>query len=231
MARGLSGEVRQTHWEPMVTTAASAGPFTRIGEGAGPPGRPTVARVADDYVWRVLRQFDEGHLRSRLMQAGLYLLAYELVRLAIVDEVKGFFCEEMDDDFRPVPSPEFINVVRGGGIKSEYDGCIEWLIQAGVLSESHRADIERLRDERHRVAHKPLGLIVDPDFGLDVDLLHRAAEVLERVGRFFGQVAVDADAAFDGVEVDPERIDSGLSLVYSHLLRVVNEQPHGQRST
>lgn len=70
--------------------------------------------------------------------------------------------------------------------------------------KKNRGAIDRLREERHRVAHEVLGLIVDPNFDLDVQALYGAADVLNRIGSFFGRLNLDANPEFDGVEIDPD---------------------------
>lgn len=177
----------------------------------------------DDFADRLARQLQHHNTRKLLIQASLFLLAHELVKSAVVDDVKGFLCRELDAEFQPIASDEYHAGVLHHGRKQAFSGSVDWLVTAGALTAEHRATIDRLQEERHRVAHGVLGLIVDPNFDLDLEPLVGAAEVLKRTGRFFGQLHVDADPAFDGVEVDPETVESGKSLIYSYVLEAVDD--------
>lgn len=177
----------------------------------------------DDVVERLARQLQHDTTRNLLTQAGLFLLAHELVKSAVVDDVKRFLSWEVDSDFQGIASEEYQAEVLDHGDKRPFVGSVDWLVKAGALTEEHRLVIDRLQAERHRVAHEVLGLIVDPNFDLDLQTLVGAADVLKRIGSFFGQLNIASDPAFDNVEVDPETIESGTSVVYSYVLAAVED--------
>jgi hypothetical protein len=181
----------------------------------------------DEYVERLRQHLDYEHTRTLLMQAGLLLLAKDLVTSAVVGDVKGFFCDEMDANLEPLASDEYRTVVLDHGRKKDYRGCLDWLVAAEVLTDEHLATISLLKKERDRVAHEALGLVFDPDFALDPRPILGGAEVLRVIGRFFGRLNAAADPAFDHVEIAEADIQSGKSIAYSQALSAMGDMFSG----
>lgn len=178
----------------------------------------------NEYTTRLRQQMTHEHTRNLLMQAGLLLLAKDLVSSAIVDDVKSFFCIKMDANFKPLASDEYVATVLDHGRKqNEFVACLDWLVGAGVLTDEHCETVGLLKQERDRVAHQALGLIVDPDFELDVRPVVGAADVLQRIGLYFGRLHVDADPAYDHLDIADDDITSGKSVAYSYVLAAVGD--------
>lgn len=179
--------------------------------------------MEDDYQRRLRHHLTHEHARNLLMEAGLLLLAKDLVTSAVVDDVKSFFCDDMDENLRPIASDTYMAEVRDHGRKQEFAGSVDWLVSAGVLTDEHLATIEQLQFERNRVAHEALALLVDPEFNLDRRPLLGAAEVLRAIGVFFGRLHVDADAQYDRQEIADEDIQSGKSVAYAYALSATGD--------
>ena len=172
----------------------------------------------DEYAQRLWRHLHHDNTRRVLTQAGLYLLTHELVKDAVIEDVKRFFSWEFDDDRRPKVSDDYHRDVRAGGAKPAFEGSVDWLVERGALDQSQRAVLGALQDERNRVAHHALALVVDPSFNLNVAPLVGAADILKRIGYFFGQIQASTDPSYDGVDLGPDDVESGKSVVYSMVL-------------
>lgn len=155
--------------------------------------------------------------RQLLQLAGLYMVAYELVKTVIPENVKGFFVHGFEDGAFTY-SPKWAEILTRQ--KHELDACLDWLLEHEVLDEADVASVAVLRDERNRVGHDFPVILVDPTKRLNLDVLISARVVLKKVAVFFGSIAADADPEFDGSEVDYDDIESMSSMLYFELLRI-----------
>lgn len=166
----------------------------------------------------LLRHIAPGMTRQLLAIAGAYLVAYELVKSNVIDGVRGFYTFGWNKESGFVISDEYREDVRNRS-DHELDACLSWLVDREALSVGEAASVHRLRDERNKVAHEVAELLVEPNFALDLQPLLDAHTVLKRLAVFFGGIDVDTDPAYDGQEVDRDSIESGVSLLYAHLLQ------------
>jgi len=155
--------------------------------------------------------------RRLLTLVGLYLVAYELVNSGVIDGVRGFFSHDWEAARGWIVDEQYRRDVTAG-YKTELDGCINWLTEANAITPADADAIQRLRNERNRVAHEINAVIVDPSFRIDREPLIAAADVLKHLAIFFGGITIDTDEQFDGQDVDREGIESGSTLVFSHVL-------------
>lgn len=158
--------------------------------------------------------------KSLLAAAGLYVVAYELVKTHVVDQVRSFFSFEWTAEDGWIADETYATRVRSRS-KHELDACLDWLVEAEAITEGGRQSIARLRKSRNEVAHKLWTFLVDPAFDLDPQPLLDTREVLRDLGRFFGRIEVEADPQWEGVDVDFDSIQSGVSVVYEHFLEQV----------
>lgn len=156
--------------------------------------------------------------RRLLAIAGVYLVGYELVKATVVEQVQGFFMTGWSEESGFVIDEAYGRDVVAGH-KHELDGCLAWLVRADVLSLEEAASVGRLRDARNRIAHEMTDLLVEPRYELDLQAAIAARVVLKRLAVFFGGIDVDTDPYVDDAEVDYEGIESGVSLLYAHLLQ------------
>ena len=87
--------------------------------------------------------------RRLLGLAGLYLVAYELVKSGVVDGVRGFFSFDWEADRGWILDERYRRDVTAGHPK-ELDGCLSWLIKMDAISAGDADAVRRLRDERNR---------------------------------------------------------------------------------
>lgn len=137
---------------------------------------------------------------------------------AVVGGVRGFFTFRLEAGEAVVDDSFNAQVMSLSPY--ELEACVRWLVQADALDAGDAESVQRLRRERNRVAHEIGSVVLDPSFALDTNALVDAQRVLKRLAVFFGGIEVAIDPQYDDpdVEVDIEGIESGLSVLYGHLL-------------
>jgi hypothetical protein len=171
----------------------------------------------------ILRHIAPDMSRQLLTIAGVYLVAYELVKSTVIDQVQGFYTFAWNKTSGPLVDESYREQVAGRS-KHELDACLSWLVEQDALSDDEAASVHRLRDERNRIAHEVATLLVEPTFPLDLQPLIDARVVLKRLAVFFGGIEVDINPDYDRQDVDREGIESGVSVLYSHLLQAAFQE-------
>lgn len=175
--------------------------------------------AASEFEESLRQRLSVGGVLSNLVRASAVITAYELLKEQIVGEVKSFFTYEwhrVDGQPIGVESEEYRERIVSRPM-NKVSASLEWLVEAQAITQSELEVVERLQAERHRMAHEIGQLLIDPNVKPDDDLVRQAAGVSRSLARFWGSVTVDTDPAFDGTDVDYDKIESGISLLLGYL--------------
>lgn len=173
---------------------------------------------------RLQEKIQPENVATALVRAGTLLTGYELVKTAIVDEVKGFFVQGSNEDGM-LYSPGYQRDVLSLG-KNTFEASVKWLIQMEALTQNQADSLEVIRTHRNELAHELARFVVDPDANVSVDRLTDLQGIMRSLDRFWGGITVDTNPDFDGVDVDRGSIVSGSGLLLAYLLQIagVEEQ-------
>lgn len=170
---------------------------------------------------RLEQKLSPERITANLQHAAMYLVAYELLRRAIVDEVKGFYMVGFSGEQWRYDEDGYEAAVLSRH-KKVYEASCLWLATQGVFEKEDVAELQRIREHRDRVAHELPSLMVDPAFDVDLSLLLRVRHYLGLVGRFWGSLNASLS------EIPPDEIDcDGIvpmsMLLLDHILSVTVE--------
>lgn len=185
--------------------------------------------VDDAYAKRLQDKIRPENVVAALVRAGALLTGHELVKTAIVDEVKGFFLQGFDEDGM-IYSKDYENGVLTLG-RNPFDASVKWLIQMGGLTPDQADALEAIRSHRHEIAHEFARFIVDPDADVSIDRLTELQGVMRSLDRFWGGISVDTNPDFDGVDVDRDIIVSGSGALLEYLLQIAGVEASPDIST
>ena len=156
-----------------------------------------------------------GHVvRRNLARAGLVLATHEFAKAQVVDGVRDFFV------FPDRGNDRYKVHVLDRAPDSTFEASCLWLREMGALRDGDYELLKALQHHRHAVAHELVTYVTDPDAEVDIELVRSVAEVLRRLGQFWGRIVVDTNGDFDGVEVADDDIRSGASIFVEFLLNV-----------
>ena len=172
----------------------------------------------DAYAKRLQDKIQPENVATALVRAGAFLTGYELVKTAIVDEVKGFFVQGFDQD-RLIPSKDYERKVLPLG-RNVFEASVNWLVQMEALTQGQADSLDSIRSHRHELAHELARFIVDPDADVSVDRLTELQGFMRSLDRFWGGINVDTDPDFAGVDVDRDDIVSGSGALLTYLLQI-----------
>jgi hypothetical protein len=157
-----------------------------------------VSNVADPDAYRAALEakLAPERIRSTLAFAGLFQLTHELLKVSILDDVKGFFgYSKLIEGGRWVYGATGENDYRKSVLMlapgKPFDASIGWLQQMGAITEEQAVRLDEIYDHRHDLAHELGKYLVDPAFEPDVSLFVDALTILKAISRFWVLVEID----------------------------------------
>ncbi len=156
-------------------------------------------------------------IKSNLMLSALYLMAYELLKDAVIDNIRAFFAFEHEDD-RAIPDKRYDDEVIRTHKDHLHASCL-WLYRNGVITDREVEEIESIRRHRNQVAHELPKLLGDTTLNLNVGYFLRIRELLEKIEVWWVQnVDIPANQDFDGEEVDATDIRPGRVMILDYVI-------------
>jgi hypothetical protein len=153
-----------------------------------------------------------------LVQAGSFLSAYELIKYDVVEQVRNFFLTGFDEEGLTYSDAGYQRSVLSLNSKSRFRASAAWLQSMDAITTEEVTKLEEIKNHRDEIAHEMPRLLVEPDFVVKTQLLAEAAEIVRRLGVFWGTIAVQTDSVSDPDEVDYEAIKSGSYLLMEYLV-------------
>lgn len=178
-----------------------------------------MADVDDGFAERLKRKLAPESVGAALIRAGALLTGYELVKMSILDGVRGFFLTGFDIDEGLKHSPSYARTVLPLGT-NPFEASVAWLVQNDALTQSQAEAFDSIRDHRHEVAHELARLLVDPDADVDVEHLRALHGIMRSLDQFWGSIEVDINPDFLGAEVDRDTIRSGSGALLEYLVHL-----------
>jgi hypothetical protein len=162
-------------------------------------------------------------VRTKLISAGLFLVAHEMLLDSVKRRPLGFFANRWTSG-GPDPSQEYTKEVLDRDPKGKRDafrGSVAWLRMMDALSADDEANIRTVKDARNKIAHEMthmLGAAVMPDFAEHFALLMRLVDKIETW--WIINVDISTDPDFDDQNIVEKEVISGPSWMM-HILAEV----------
>jgi hypothetical protein len=152
-------------------------------------------------------------IKNNLMISALYLTAYELLRSAIIDNIKQFFLFGGE-----VPDEQYKNEVTRVHKDLLHASCL-WLQGNNVITEEDLRKIENIRRHRNQIAHELPKLLLDGDNNLSLGYLLQIRELLEKIELWWViNVEIPANQNFDGDEISEKDIHPGRVILMDYIV-------------
>lgn len=162
-------------------------------------------------------------LRAKLVSAGLFLLAHEMLLESIRRHPLRFFSDTWTADGAE-QSTEYQKEVLARDPKGKADpvrGSIAWLRYMDVLSEEDENAIRRITDERNRLAHELAGIVLASEPHSFVEHFPTLVALVSRIEKWWIiKVEVETDPGLAEQEIDPDQVVPGVVLILHMLSQV-----------
>jgi hypothetical protein len=170
----------------------------------------------EDSTQKLLHLLSKEVLKRNLAKAGLFALAYELLKDSIIERPKDFFtmCGIRSDNTyaREVLSKHPNRLIAS---------C-RWFQENGVITAGEVAEVLECREHRNYIAHELPNFLLDPKSQDEESKLVRLFEILCKIDRWWiTEINIPTNPDFDGKEIRPSEIRSGSMEFISYLISVV----------
>jgi hypothetical protein len=164
-----------------------------------------------------------AELSRNLIYAGLFMLAYELVKPLVIERVKGFYANTTFGSGMPFTTYEQDVLSRH---KSAFEASLLYLRDHfEAINSQDIMDIQSLRTHRNVLAHELSRMLHEMDPEQNEQLLLRARSALSHLSRFWMRIELGADPDFLALDPDWDTV-VGEDLI---LLDQVIETTHAYR--
>lgn len=176
-------------------------------------------------------------LKRNMLIASLFVTSFEMLKSTIQEKIKGFLCPnsilnpqgefeyEISNEYRSeildkvIPN---INRRRAPDYHLFYSSCL-WLMDNGVITKKDIRSLEKIRKHRNLIAHRPVLLLIDENVDVNMELLQKAQELLNKIEKWWVinfEIQVNAD--FDGKDIDEKDVKTGSTIFLDYLMHVAN---------
>lgn len=153
-------------------------------------------------------------IRGTLAFAGLYQLTHEMLKHAVLDKVREFFCLEDLDGSCSMAAEEqeqYRDHVLSLAPENEFRASLLWLVKNNAITQSQADRLELIRTHRNDLVHELVKYVIAPDEDPDVELLVDAITTLKALHRFWINVELSTGSFLlpdgsDVGEVDAEEV-------------------------
>jgi hypothetical protein len=117
--------------------------------------------------------------KRNLMIAAVYLTAYELVKWAIIDQLKHFYIDGIQRDSIAMEQRYQKDVLSLD--KNKFLASCRWLEQMGAITKEDIEKIAKLREHRNKVAHELPEFLVDDAVNINTAYIYKMYELLTKI--------------------------------------------------
>lgn len=182
-------------------------------------------------------------IRGTLAFAGLYQVTHEMLKNAVLDKVRQFFCLDTDLDGNGSMTSEEAGRYQRHVLSlapNRFRASLLWLVNNNAITQIQADRLDSIRTHRDDLVHELVKYVIDPDEDPDVELLVDAIATLKDLHRFWINVELSTGGFFfpDGSDVGDVDIEEVMPLsliVLQHCLDAyldgiegMSQHPHDQ---
>lgn len=160
----------------------------------------------DTYRQRLGAKLRPERLRATLAFAGLYQMTHELIKTAVIDEVREFYWRGIKDGTMVYDERAYAEKVLSRAPKNRFRASLLWLVDGGAITLAQADRLQDIYAHRHDLSHELIKYIVDPEFEPDVELFTEALATLASIRRFWTSIEKDIGSFHDFGDVELDEV-------------------------
>lgn len=164
-------------------------------------------------------------LKQNLLQGGLYLAAFEMLKQSLVGRPRDFFCFAVADGkiVTDLDSPDYISEVRSLH-KHSYTASALWWHKQGAITNDDLELLRQIREHRDQIAHNMPKIIGTAEHSINLDLLVHTNTLLAKLDNWWLQnveAGIDPDQFEKFTQDEMDAAASMSSLFLSMMIPLV----------
>jgi hypothetical protein len=165
-------------------------------------------------------------LKQSLIEASVFLTAYEMFRHSVVENLRSFYSDSFKDG-KWIQSANYNTKVLDLYPRDVFHASCLWFQQSGAIDQSDLDTIQRIRDHRNAIAHELPKFISSVDHAVEGQLLAALFKIVTKVDRWWiAEIEIPINPDFDSTERESiayDRIQSGNMIMMRLILSVFYE--------
>jgi hypothetical protein len=158
------------------------------------------------YRQRLEAKLRPERIRATLGFAGLYQMIHELIKTAVLDEVREFYWRGIEDGVVVYDEQAYAENVLARAPKDKFRASLLWLVEGDAITLAQADRLDDIYAHRHDLSHELIKYVVDPDFEPDVELLTDALTILKSIRRFWTSIEKDIGSFEEFGDVDLDEV-------------------------
>jgi hypothetical protein len=158
------------------------------------------------YRQRLEAKLRPERIRATLGFAGLYQMIHELIKTAVLDEVREFYWRGIEDGVVVYDEHAYAEDVLARAPKNKFRASLLWLVEGDAITLAQADRLDDIYAHRHDLSHELIKYVVDPDFEPDVELLTDALTILKSIRRFWTSMEKDIGSFEEFGDVDLDEV-------------------------
>lgn len=162
-------------------------------------------------------------VRGKLISAGLFLMAHEMLIDTLKSHLLSFFADRWDAD-GPETSADYRSEVLALDPKGKDDalrGSIAWFRKMGAIDEVDEAAIKAVTDARNRLAHEMTSMISGAQTSHHIECFPTLVGLVHKIEKWWIiNVEIETDPDFAGQGIDEDGIVTGPSMMMQMLSQI-----------
>jgi hypothetical protein len=158
------------------------------------------------YRQRLEAKLRPERIRATLGFAGLYQMIRELIKTAVLDEVREFYWGGIEDGVVVYDEQAYAENVLVREPKNKFRASLLWLVEGNAITLAQADRLDDIYAHRHDLSHELIKYVVDPDFEPDVELLTDALTILKSIRRFWTSIEKDIGSFEEFGDVDLDEV-------------------------
>lgn len=158
------------------------------------------------------------HMREGLLEASMFIAAFETLKASIIDRIRGFFISGFNEDGWIVNERYATDVVAKH--KSILHASLLWLQDMGAIDGDDLKTFYEIRAIRNEMTHEMIQVIFDGRAD-QAEHFQRMVDLLRKIEVWWIQnVEILTNPDFDGQEIDEAEITPG-PIILIHWMKQV----------
>lgn len=158
------------------------------------------------YRQRLEAKLRPERIRATLSFAGLYQIIHELIKTAVLEEVREFYWRGIQDGVVVYDEQAYAENVLVRAPKNKFRASLLWLVEGDAITLGQADRLDDIYAHRHDLSHELIKYVVDPDFEPDVELLTDALTILKFIRRFWTSIEKDIGSFEEFGDVDLDEV-------------------------
>ncbi len=157
------------------------------------------------------------NVQENLLRASLYLTVYELLKSAIIENIRQFFTFDYRDG-KPVPDQQYIDEVIRAHKDVLFASCL-WLQSNGVIESVDIDNIRKIRSHRNQIAHELPEILFEPTLRVDEEHFWIIRALLTKIELWWMKnFDIPANSDFDDLVIGDEEIHPGRVVTLDYII-------------